>query len=64
MDSPLRKLQQRAAADADSRDSAPREDRARWQRPRLVDHGDVRELTLGLTSGPSESGPGGITRRT
>lgn len=34
-------------------DSRPR---ARWERPRLVDHGDVRELTLGTTQGVVESG--------
>lgn len=36
--------------------------RPKWSRPRLVDHGDVRELTLGATSGNFESGVPGTFR--
>lgn len=36
--------------------------KAPWLRPRLVDHGDVRELTLGLSTGNIESGAPGTFR--
>jgi hypothetical protein len=42
--------------------SAPSAPKARWERPRLVDHGDVRELTLGTTQGLPESGAPGTLR--
>lgn len=33
-----------------------------WTPPRLIDHGDVRELTLGTSAGLPESGAPGTFR--
>ncbi len=38
------------------------ESKRRWRRPRLIDHGDVRELTLGTSVGQFESGAPGTFR--
>jgi hypothetical protein len=41
--------------------AAPRPRRP-WLPPRIVDHGDVRELTMGTSSGLPESGAPGTFR--
>lgn len=42
--------------------AVPPASRPRWSRPRLVEHGDVRELTLGTSQGLPESGAPGSLR--
>lgn len=45
--------------DCERRGAMPPASRPRWFRPRLTDHGDVRELTLGTSTGNFESGAPG-----
>jgi hypothetical protein len=42
---------------------AARGQRRPYRRPRLVAYGNVRDLTMGSSPGPGESGPGNQTRR-
>ncbi|MBZ0090445.1 MAG: lasso RiPP family leader peptide-containing protein [Thermoanaerobaculia bacterium] len=37
--------------------------RTRWSKPLLTAHGDLRELTMGITPDIGESGPGGNVYR-
>lgn len=51
-----------AASCDPSREAAGSPWKQPWLRPRLIDHGDVRELTLGLSVGNIESGTPGTFR--